>query len=105
MKPEIAKIWDTALTKLKKAKEHLHKGEDKLAISEAKDAWCAGLITITILWYEDKWGKDRVLERIFRKGRDPFLGCSDPEDYVMRAEKLLKDCVDLCPRGETLPYP
>jgi len=104
MKPEIAKMWNMALSKLKKAEQHLREGEGELAICEAKNAWAAALPAITILWEGDKWAKDRVIERIF-KGADPFSRCSDPTDYVVRAAHLLKSCADLSPQGDSLPYP
>lgn len=97
MKPQIAEMWDFALTKLKNAERYLNTAEDELAKSEAKDAVAAGLPSIKLLLQEDYQHTFNVaLDHTF-EDEDPFSGCSCPRDYVAKARELLKSYANLSP--------
>jgi hypothetical protein len=105
MDPRIAEIWNDSLDRLKKAGEHLTAGESELAKTEAQRAALAGAFAITFLLRKDNIKTCSIaLDEIF----DNFLGwekdCSRPEDYIVKARKLLKNYSNLSPPENKLPF-
>ncbi|MBW8002289.1 MAG: hypothetical protein FVQ80_09740 [Planctomycetes bacterium] len=101
MNPEIAKIWNDSLVRLKKAEEYLTAGESELAKTKAQHAVITGTFAITFLLREDDIKTCLIaLDDFFEWEKD----CSRPEDYIAKARKLLGNYSNLSPPENKLPF-
>lgn len=105
MEPNVTRIWKDALSRLKKAEELLKKGEIEGAKKEAENAVCSGQMAISLLLRgrEDdrkaaKVGTDTEIFEDWKKT------CSRAQDYIKRAQKLLRRFSNLSPPENKLPF-
>ena len=106
MKPDVARSWEIALRRLRKAREHAVAGEDDAAIREAKGAVVDGVIAITLLLRDDDrrtW--QAALDDVSDDSFVNWDSCVSAHDYVEKASKTLTHFANLSPPESKLPPP
>ncbi|MFC1739573.1 hypothetical protein ACFL1G_11095 [Planctomycetota bacterium] len=104
MDPKITGIWKDALDRLSKAEQHLKMGKSDLAKNEAQNAATSGQIAITLLLRGKE--NDREAAEVGTDAEffeDWEKTCSRPQDYITKAQKLLKRFSNLSPPENKLP--